>query len=122
MVEGVETKTEISVVAFPLQFGVEPSGDRSTNSSNVNSLRSSARDWLSNARALGFSRTFAKDFDEFDGLFVTVKHELAVGNTAVDMIRRKGNKKEGMSRHRIPPMRERDAPILPTRRHNATML
>ena len=30
MVEGVETKTEIAVVAFPLQSGVEPSGDRGT--------------------------------------------------------------------------------------------
>jgi len=34
----------------------------------------------------------AKDFDEFDGLFVIVKHELSAGNTAVHMIGRTGNK------------------------------
>ena len=62
----------------------------------------------------------AQNLDELDRLEVIVEDKLAAGNSAVDVARRSGKKKVGMSRHEISPMRGRDNPILPILPHKST--
>lgn len=62
----------------------------------------------------------AKCLDELDGFGFVVENDLTAGDAAADMIDRTVQKKAGMSRHEIAPMRGRDKTILIGPHHEST--